>query len=270
MTKAFLIDLSHCNGCYNCQVVCKDEHCGTNWLPYAAEQPETGQFWMHIDEKVLGQVPWVRVSYVPVLCAHCDNAPCASACMTNAFTRRDDGLLVLEPEKCNGCGDCLPACPLGAIYFNTDTNIAQKCTGCAHLLDNGWSIPRCADACAHDAIQFKDEEEFGALLSRAEQLPAVAGLGAKVYYLHLPKRFVAGSVVDFAADEVVIGASVSINGSMGFSATLETDDLGDFKFDQIPIDEYSVSITADGYRPLTVSADLREQDLSLGDLGLER
>ena len=274
MTKAFLIDLSHCNGCYNCQVVCKDEHCGTNWLPYAAEQPETGQFWMRIDEKVRGQVPWVRVSYIPILCAHCENAPCAAACAAacaaGAFTRRDDGLLVLNPQNCNGCRDCISACPLGAVYFNSDANIAQKCTGCAHLLDSGWSIPRCADACAHDAIQFKEEEEFGALLSKAEQLPAVEGLGAKVYYLQLPKRFVAGSVIDFAADEVVIGAAVQIDGKAGFSATLETDELGDFKFDQIPADEYSLTITAQGYQPLTVSADLRQQDLSLGDLGLER
>ncbi|MDR1089388.1 MAG: carboxypeptidase regulatory-like domain-containing protein [Coriobacteriales bacterium] len=268
MSKAFLIDLSHCNGCYNCQVVCKDEHCGTSWLPYAAEQPVTGQFWMRVDEKTRGQVPWVRVSYVPTLCAHCADAPCAAVCASDAFVRRSDGLLVLEPEKCTGCQACVDACPMGAIYFNDDAFIAQKCTGCAHLLDNGWALPRCADSCAHDAIQFKDEAEYGSLLSEAEALPGVSGLGPKVYYLHLPKRFVAGSAVDFAADEVVIGATVAISGAKGFRAELVTDELGDFKFDQIPDDQYSVTITAEGYEPLTVTADLTELDLSLGDLSL--
>lgn len=268
MTKAFLIDLSHCNGCYNCQVICKDEHCGASWLPYAAAQPDTGQFWMRIDEKDRGQVPWVRVSYIPTLCAHCADAPCAEACASDAFVRRQDGLLLLEPELCTGCQSCLDACPVGAIYFNDDANIAQKCTGCAHLLDNGWTVPRCADACPHDAIQFKDEEEFGAQLSKAELLPGMEGLGAKVYYLHLPKRFVAGTAVDFAADEVVIGATVEVAGAAGFSATLQTDELGDFKFDQIPLDEFTVTITAEGYQPLVVKADLSKQDLSLGDLSL--
>ncbi|MDR1712744.1 MAG: carboxypeptidase regulatory-like domain-containing protein [Coriobacteriales bacterium] len=266
MAKAFLIDLSHCNGCYNCQIVCKDEHCDKDWLPYAAEQPETGQFWMRIDEKVRGQVPWVRVSYIPTLCAHCVDAPCAAACNSEAFTRRSDGLLLINPEACTGCRNCVDSCPQGSIYFNDKLNIAQKCTGCAHLLDNGWNVPRCVDACAHDAIQFKEESEFGALLSKAEQLPGVCGLGAQVYYLHLPKRFIAGSVVDLQADEVLIGATVAIEGRSGFTATTETDDLGDFKFDQIPPDEYTLTITANDYTPLTVTANVTVADFSVGDL----
>ena len=66
MAKVFAIDVAKCNGCYGCQIVCKDEHCGNDWRPYAAPQPETGQFWMRIDEKTRGQVPVVKVSYTPV------------------------------------------------------------------------------------------------------------------------------------------------------------------------------------------------------------
>jgi Fe-S-cluster-containing dehydrogenase component len=270
MSRVFLIDLSHCNGCYNCQIVCKDEHCGQDWSPYAAPQPDTGQFWMRIDEKVRGQVPWVSVSYIPIPCAHCTEAPCVAACSANAFERRDDGLLILLPECCTGCGSCVAACPQGSIFFNEKLNIAQKCTGCAHLLDNGWSVPRCVDACAHDAIQFKDEEEFGALLSRAEQLESIDAFAPKVYYLNLPRRFVAGTAVDFAVDEVIIGATVELSGSTGFFATRETDDLGDFKFSQVPADDYVITIKAEGYASLEVAADLRESDLSVGDLGLKK
>jgi len=270
MSKVYLVDLSHCNGCYNCQIVCKDEHCGADWRPYAAPQPETGQFWMHIDEKVRGQVPWVRVSYIPIFCAHCTDAPCAAACDAGAFERRSDGLLLLNPSLCTGCAACVSACPQGSIFFNDELKIAQKCTGCAHLLDNGWELPRCADACAHDAIQYKEREEFGALLAEAEVLEPVLGFGPKVYYLHLPKRFVAGTAVDFAADEVVIGASVTLTGASGFVASQSTDEFGDFKFDQIPPDDYQVLIVAEGYVPLETRADLREIDLSLGDLALTR
>lgn len=268
MTKAFLIDLAHCNGCYSCQIVCKDEHCQKDWEPYSAAQPLTGQFWLKVDEKDRGQVPWVRVAYTPTLCAHCADAPCASVCADGAFERRDDGLLLINPKICTGCGLCVDACPQRSIYFNNDLHIAQKCTGCAHLLDNGWEKPRCADACPHEVIQFKEEEEFGDLLHKAEALEAVSSLGPKVYYLNLPKRFVAGSTIDFGIDEVVIGATVRAVGSRGYEATCTTDDLGDFMFDEIPPDTYSISITADGYKNLIVEADLTKEDYSLGDLSL--
>ena len=92
--KTILVDINRCNGCYSCQIVCKDEHCDASWLPYAAPQPETGQFWMRIDEKTRGKVPVVKVSYTPTLCAHCLRAPCAETCPADAFERREEGLLV--------------------------------------------------------------------------------------------------------------------------------------------------------------------------------
>ena len=78
--KAFVIDVAHCSGCYCCQIGCKDEHCGNDWTPYAKPQPDTGQFWLKINETVRGTIPKVKISYVPVLCQHCDNAPCIEAC----------------------------------------------------------------------------------------------------------------------------------------------------------------------------------------------
>jgi len=69
--KAIVIDVTRCNGCYSCQVVCKDENCGNDWTPYAKPQPETGQFWGKMNEYVRGQVPQVKMAYVFVLCQHC-------------------------------------------------------------------------------------------------------------------------------------------------------------------------------------------------------
>jgi Fe-S-cluster-containing dehydrogenase component len=89
---------------------------------------------------------------------HCDNAPCIKACSEGAIYKREDGLVIIAPEKCTGCRKCADVCPYGALYFNWDLNIAQKCTGCAHLLDKGWKEPRCVDVCPTGALRFGERE----------------------------------------------------------------------------------------------------------------
>ncbi|MBS4897360.1 MAG: oxidoreductase, partial [Gordonibacter pamelaeae] len=64
MGKVFVFDAAKCNGCRNCQIACKDEHVDNDWSPIARPQPDTGHFWCRIEERVRGQVPKVRVSYV--------------------------------------------------------------------------------------------------------------------------------------------------------------------------------------------------------------
>ena len=168
--KSFVIDIAKCNGCYNCQIACKEEHVGNDWTPYAKPQPDTGQFWMKMHEKVRGSVPKVKVTYVPTPCMHCSDARCIASCAPGAIYRRDDGLVLIDPVKCTGCMSCLDVCPYGSIYFNRDMNLAQKCTGCAHLLDKGWKEPRCADVCPTGAIRFGEEEELKSLIDGAEVL----------------------------------------------------------------------------------------------------
>ena len=146
--KTFVLDLDICNGCYCCQIACKDEHVGNDWMPYARPQPDTGQFWIRLKESTRGTVPKVRVSYFPQMCMHCEDAACIKVCEPGAIYRRPDGLVIVDPDKCTGCKLCTDACPHDALFFNEDLNIAQKCTGCAHLLDDGWDVPRCVDACA--------------------------------------------------------------------------------------------------------------------------
>jgi Fe-S-cluster-containing dehydrogenase component len=262
MAKVYVVDIDKCNGCHNCQIVCKDEHCNQPWLPYAQAQPLTGQFWMRVNETVRGQVPVVRISYQPTFCNHCADAPCEKACDAAAFIRSDDGLLLLDPDVCTGCFACIDACPIGAIFANDEAGLAQKCTGCAHLLDNGWDVPRCVDACPTDALRFVEEAEVD--LSAAETDDALAGCGPKVYYFNKPKRFIAGAVFDSAADELVIGMKIELLEDNGAVVTsVETDDFGDFKFDQIPAASYSIRI---GER--TYGANVTDRDLTLGDLDI--
>ena len=131
-------------------------------------------------------------------------------------------LVVIDTDKCTGCTNCVDACPYDAIYFNENLNLAQKCTGCAHLLDGGeWKIPRCADACPTEAILFGEESDFADLIAKAEVLLPETGAKPRVYYLNIPKKFVAGTVYDPVAKEIVEGATLTLKGADG--ATLHGD-----------------------------------------------
>jgi tetrathionate reductase subunit B len=266
--KIFLIDIKKCNGCHVCQIACKDEHSGNDWTPIAKPQPETGQFWMKLEQDVRGTVPKVRVAYRPHLCMHCDNAPCMEACKVNGgIYKRKDGLVIIDPVKCTGCRNCVDACPYNVIYFNDDLNIAQKCTGCAHLIDKDWQEPRCADACPTNAIRFINEDEANDLISSGEVLKP--GLKPRVYYLNLPKRFIAGCVYDPKEKEVIIGATCTLTDHYtGKAFTVKTDDFGDFWFENLSEGEYALQINTDGKMISFNDLDTREKDINLGDIAM--
>jgi sulfite dehydrogenase (quinone) subunit SoeB len=267
--KGFYIDLSVCNGCYCCQIACKDEHVANDWSPYAKPQPDTGQFWIGMTERVRGQVPKVKVTYIPRLCHHCDDAPCIASCAVDAIEKRADGLVLIHPDKCTGCKLCKDACPHDAIFFNEHLNLAQKCTGCAHLLDNDaeWDVPRCVDQCPTDALRFGEEADFKDFIAEAEMLNPGAGTKSRVYYKHLPKKFVAGTVYDPKEKEVIIGATCTLKDTAsGETATATTDNFGDFWFRGLKDDRtFSLVIEKDG-KAKTVDGIVTDKDLSLGDI----
>jgi Fe-S-cluster-containing dehydrogenase component len=267
--KAFVIDLSKCVGCYCCQIGCKDEHVGNDWTPYAKPQPDTGQFWLQIKETERGNIPQVLISYVPVLCQHCEDAPCIPACTPGAIYRRADGLVIIDPTKCTGCQKCLnaDACPYGVIYFNKDLNLAQKCTGCAHLLDQyGWKVPRCVDNCPTNALQFGEESALASQIAGAEKLHPEFGLKPRAHYLNLPKKFIAGCVYDPTKKEVIEGAACTLTGE-GSTLTQKTDAWGDFWFDGLKVGTYSLKIEAAG-KTKTIPNISTAKDVGLGDIAL--
>ena len=266
--KAFVIDIDKCDGCYSCQIACKDEHCGNDWMPYARPQPETGQFWGKINEYVRGQIPQVKISYVFVLCQHCEDAPCITACPTEgAIYARSDGLVIIDPKKCTGCQLCVDACPYGCIYYNASFGLAQKCTGCAHLLDRkAIFAPRCFDICPTEAIKFGEESELASLVSQAETLNPEYGLTTRVHYIGLPKRFIAGTVYDPGVKEVVIGATCTLTGNGG-PYTETTNEFGDFWFDRLAAADFTLEIEKAG-KTKTMAVSTGEKDIGLGDIAL--
>lgn len=273
MAKVLLVDITRCNGCYSCQLSCKDEHVGNDWSPIAKPQPNTGHFWWKTTETVQGTVPKVRVHYMHEMCQHCEDAPCMAACKNGAFYRCEDGLVILDPDKCRGTRSCMDACPYGAIYFNTDLNIAQKCTGCAHLLDDGWTEPRCVQSCPTDALIYGEYDELKDKLEGFEQLHPEFGTGPRVYYKGLlNKFFVAGEVFDPVEDECLEGAKVTIIDETGKEkSTLETDVFGDFWFERQEPGKYSVRIEMPGYVTRTIEGiDATEKDINIGSIEMQK
>ena len=267
--KVFVIDIAKCNGCHSCQIVCKDEHVGNDWTPIAKPQPEVGQFWLELTERVRGTVPKVKVAYRPHLCMHCDKAPCMESCkVEGALYKRDDGLVIIDAVKCTGCKNCVDACPYDVIFFNDDLNLAQKCTGCAHLLDDGWTEPRCADACPTMAIRFLDEDEAKALTAKAEVWKPELKAEPRVYYLNLPRKFIAGTVYDPVEEEVVIGATCTLTPASGAKKTIATDNYGDFWFEGLPDGTFDLEIKDGKKSKVFAGLDTAVEDINLGDIPL--
>ncbi len=272
MGKALIVNYDICNGCYNCQIACKDEHVGNDWTPYAKPQPLTGHFWMKVTDMVRGTIPKVRVTYLHDVCQHCDEAPCIPACTAHAIYKRDDGIVIIDPEKCRGRRNCIDACPYGVIYFNWDLNIAQKCTMCAHLLDKGWKEPRCVDACPTGALKFGEEEDLKDEISKSEILHPEFKAKPRVYYIGLPRSLVAGAVYDPEEDECIKDATATLTDSdTDEKFTVQTDSYGDFWFEDMKVDHtYSLRIEKDKYYPQEIQNIDTAKDVNVGDIKLYR
>jgi Fe-S-cluster-containing dehydrogenase component len=269
MGNVFYVDVARCSGCYNCQLACKDEHVGNDWSPYAKPQPQIGQFWCRVDDHPQGTVPKVRIHYIPHFCNHCRSAKCMDACPAQAITRREDGLVLIDPAKCSGCKACLTACPYGAIYFNDALRIAQKCTGCAHLLDHGAKQPRCVEACPTGALRFGGEDDLRDLIEGAAVQKPETGCAPRVYYRNIPGKFIAGTVYDPVEKEVVIGAKCRLNCGGKLWETV-TDAYGDFWFDDLAVGVYDLVIEAEGYEIKTFFGLRSRACVNLGDIPLDR
>jgi Fe-S-cluster-containing dehydrogenase component len=275
MGKVMVIDLAICNGCHNCQIACKDEHCANDWSPIAKPQPDTGQFWHKVINLERGSFPKVHVTYHHSMCQHCEEAPCIAACPSKAIQRRADGIVLIDPEKCRGNQLCMEACPYeNVIYFNDDLNIAQKCTMCAHLIDRGWTETRCSDACPTGALTFGDEEDakMRDLLAGAELLKPGLPTRPRVYYRNLPKKWIAGAVYDKEADLCTEGATVTaVNQENGETRTATTDNYGDFWLKGLPGGAYVLQVEKEGYLTRKLGPiDVSTADSNIGDVELWR
>lgn len=235
-----LVDLAQCNGCYNCLIVAKDEYVGNDAPGYFAAQPDQGHTWIAVDHIERGPTPVTRVQYLPRTCNHCDDAPCQKAARDGAVTKRPDGIVIIDPVKAKGQRQIVEACPYGAVWWNEAAQLPQAWPFDAHLLDQGWTKPRCVQSCptgALTAVKLAD----GDMQQLAERqglasLHPEYGTKPRVWYKHLDRLagvFIAGSLEMIREDRVecLVGAQVQLyRGDQVLSQTT-SDDFGDFQFD---------------------------------------
>lgn len=272
--KTMLVDLSRCNGCYNCQIACKDEHVDNDWTPIAKPQPDTGHFWMHVANIERGVYPRVKVAYLPKPCMMCTDPSCMKASKGDAVYKRNDGLVIIDPIKSKGQKQIVEACPYRVIYWNEALNIPQKCTFCAHLLDQGWKEPRCVESCPTDALVYGEYEELmGIANARGKQVELLNPeyeLKPNVLYIDLPRRFIAGTVYLGDINECAENVKVTLTDEKGARITAKTNNYGDFEVEGLPADKkFTVTVEYKGYASQIFKADTKN-DVYLGEIMLKR
>ncbi len=277
---AFIIDIGKCENCNNCFLSCKDEHCGNDWPGYSRPQPLHGQRWMNIRRKERGAFPLVDIAYLPQPCMHCDQAPCVAA-GGGAVLKREDGIVLIDPKKAKGRKDLLSSCPYGAIWWNEEEQIPQKCTLCAHLLDDGWKVPRCVQSCPTGAITvfFGEQAELQRRIveEHLQTLSVAQGdVGTpRCYYKNLyryNRYFLAGSIAEWVKgiEECAVGVQVTLKKGEVIVGEQISDDFGDFKFDDLAENsgdyQLVMSVAGNDVKKLKVSLS---DEYSVGTIILE-
>lgn len=146
--KCLVIDVDRCSGCFSCQVACKyanDLTLGQNWNRVLTVGP-------------VGTFPDVSMYYLPLQCQQCENAPCVSVCPTGASYRADDGVVLIDKEKCIGCQYCMMACPYGVRHLNEEQKVVEKCTLCYQDTSAGGQ-PACVSVCCSKARYYGDLDD---------------------------------------------------------------------------------------------------------------
>jgi Fe-S-cluster-containing dehydrogenase component len=177
----FVVDTNRCIGCGLCVVACKDE----NDVP---DDPEYTRTWVerqtttadgvvHVDSPEGGMYGFepgrapvtvggsvvTDVRFVPRLCMQCEESPCTGVCPVGATYRTADGVILVDEDRCIGCGYCVVACPYGARYIvpagdvtpRGVAGVADKCTFCYHRVTTGRR-PACVEVCPVGARLFGD------------------------------------------------------------------------------------------------------------------
>ncbi|MEW5722422.1 MAG: 4Fe-4S dicluster domain-containing protein [Thermodesulfobacteriota bacterium] len=140
---AFAFDPARCSGCLACVVACLDQN----------DLPAADLSFRRVTRIERGQGPGAVLAFVSLACHHCGDAPCLKACPAGALSKREeDGVVVVDPDRCLGCRCCLLTCPFGAPRFPDGIKMA-KCDFCRSRLEAGRE-PACVRVCPTGALTF--------------------------------------------------------------------------------------------------------------------
>ena len=268
-----VFDVDKCIGCYTCLLACKDEHVGNDWLPYTDKQKKRDQKWIVVGHRERGVVPRIDISYRPEMCNHCDDPPCAKD-DPECVIKRSDGIKLLDPRKAVGNEELVKACPFGAISWNDEVGAAQKCTFCAHLIDNGWKEPRCVQACPLRALMavYMEDVEFDKLVEEKGLVSIVPKeVSPRVWYKNLHrfnKNMIAGEIayMDGDTEVCVPGLDVDLKKDGEVIQRARTSTFGEFYFDHIEKNsgEYEVCAEIPGRGSVSTTITMTERDVDTG------
>jgi len=273
-----IVDVERCDNCRVCFLAVKDEYIGNDFPGCSAAQPAQGHNWFDVRRKERGAYPLVEARFLPVMCNHCDDAPCMKAARGEAVRKRPDGIVIIDPERSMGQRQIVDACPYGAICWNDDLQIPQAWTFDAHLLDAGWTRTRAEQACpAHAYRTIKVEDEAMQRIRAEEGLEVLKpelNTRPRVYYKNLhvvTKCFVGGTVVRqvHGVEECAAGVEVLLTQAGREIGRATTDTFGEFKIDRLEPNSrgYQLAATASSAR-CSIDFDLGEESRYLGVLTL--
>jgi formate dehydrogenase iron-sulfur subunit len=198
----FFTDTSVCIGCKACEVACKE----WNQLPEKEDElgflgqslDNTGELngstWRHVQfidnvpDETLSEGNGKAFLLMSDVCKHCQHASCMDVCPTGAIIRTEFDTVFIQEDVCNGCRNCIAACPYDVIDIDAASNVARKCTLCYDRLQGGME-PACAKACPTDSIQFGPLDELRETAKKREAQLHAQGLKEANLYGHDDKVY---------------------------------------------------------------------------------
>lgn len=251
-----IVDVALCDNCRLCFLAVKDEYVGNDFPGVSAAQPMQGQHrWLDIVRKERGTYPIVEARFMPVMCNHCDAAPCMKAAQDGAVRKRPDGIVIIDPDKAKGQRKIMQACPYDAVFWNEERDIPQAWPFDAHLLDEGWTRTRAQQACPMNVFRTIHVEDSEMRRIQAEEglevLRPELGTRPRVYYKNLHKMttcFVGGTVVERVAgvEECAAGAEVVLSRDGHEVGRATTDTFGEFVIDGLEPNSAGYRLEVDG------------------------
>ncbi len=210
---ALVIDLNVCVGCHACVTSCKEWNTGGAAGPLSDENAygsdPTGTFFNRVQTFEVGEFPQTETVHFPKSCLHCEEPPCVPVCPTGAsYKRAEDGIVLVDYDKCIGCGYCSWACPYGARELDGREKVMKKCTLCVdriydQSLPEAERKPACVLACPTSARIFGDVHEPDSEAARAIREQGGYALmpewGTKPANHYLPRR---KTTITIHADEL--------------------------------------------------------------------
>lgn len=199
---ALVIDLNVCVGCHACVTSCKEWNTSGSAGPLVDQNAyganPTGTFFNRVQTYEAGTFPNTETIHFPKSCLHCEEPPCVPVCPTGAsYKRAEDGIVLVDYDKCIGCKYCAWACPYGAREIDEERQVMTKCTLCIDRIYDAALPPRdrqpaCVSACPTGARLFGDVKDPDSEVSKAIRerggYPLMPEWGTRPANQYLPRR----------------------------------------------------------------------------------